>query len=318
MARGYFPGGGDGSAGSDEVTASSAQVLKGYTAITTDSNDEPMEGTIPSKAAQTYNVSASNQEISAGQYLSGKQTIRAVTTSNLTAANIRKNVRVTVGDSANASRIRDVTGSYSTVSGKTAAGAAQILSGYAAFANGSNQINGSIPLKAAATYTPGTSDQSIAKGYYLNGVQTIKGDANLVAANIVSGKKIFGVTGSASKYGTWSGNLTPSTTTTGYTSWYNNTQRTSYYNYVTKQNLGFTPILAYAGGSTGDSYNNPTNTAKGWAGMNLAYRAGTDKSGIYEVLTGGNISMTSTNMTLPTYTHGSTTPTRECVAVGYY
>ncbi|MGN1399725.1 MAG: hypothetical protein ACI4WG_06995, partial [Erysipelotrichaceae bacterium] len=49
--------------------------------------------------------------------------------------------------------------------------------------------------KAAATYTPGTSNQTIASGQYLTGTQTIKGDANLVASNIKSGISIFGVTG---------------------------------------------------------------------------------------------------------------------------
>lgn len=48
---------------------------------------------------------------------------------------------------------------------------------------------------AAATYTPKTSDQSIAASQYLSGAQTIKGDANLVAGNIKSGVSIFGVTG---------------------------------------------------------------------------------------------------------------------------
>lgn len=53
--------------------------------------------------------------------------------------------------------------------------------------------------KSAATYTPGTSDQTIPAGRYLTGAQTIKGDANLDADNIISGKSIFGVTGWAPK-----------------------------------------------------------------------------------------------------------------------
>lgn len=50
--------------------------------------------------------------------------------------------------------------------------------------------------KSAATYTPNTSDQTIAAGTYCSGTQTIKGDANLVAENIKSGVSIFGVVGS--------------------------------------------------------------------------------------------------------------------------
>lgn len=59
------------------------------------------------------------------------------------------------------------------------------------------KVTGSMTEKAAATYTPGTSDQKINANQYLTGEQTIKGDKNLVAANIVSGKSIFGVDGSA-------------------------------------------------------------------------------------------------------------------------
>lgn len=56
-------------------------------------------------------------------------------------------------------------------------------------------VGSGVTKKSAATYTPGTSDQSIASGQYLSGAQTIKGDANLVAGNIKSGVSIFGVTG---------------------------------------------------------------------------------------------------------------------------
>ena len=49
--------------------------------------------------------------------------------------------------------------------------------------------------KAAKTYTPSTKNQTIAKDTYLTGVQTIKGDANLIAQNIKSGVSIFSVSG---------------------------------------------------------------------------------------------------------------------------
>ena len=59
----------------------------------------------------------------------------------------------------------------------------------------STYIGSDVTKKSAATYTPKTTDQSIASGQYLSGTQTIKGDANLVAGNIKSGVSIFGVTG---------------------------------------------------------------------------------------------------------------------------
>ena len=57
-------------------------------------------------------------------------------------------------------------------------------------------VGSGVTKKSAATYTPGTSDQSIASGQYLSGAQTIKGDSNLIASNIKKGVTIFNVTGS--------------------------------------------------------------------------------------------------------------------------
>ena len=59
-------------------------------------------------------------------------------------------------------------------------------------------IGSEVTRKAAQTYIPTTTDQTIASGQYLTGVQTISGDANLVAENIKSGVEIFGVTGTHS------------------------------------------------------------------------------------------------------------------------
>ena len=67
-------------------------------------------------------------------------------------------------------------------------------------------VGSGVTKKSAATYTPGTSDQSIASGQYLNGTQTIKGDSNLTAANIKSGVNIFGVTGTYAGGGSSGGN----------------------------------------------------------------------------------------------------------------
>ena len=65
----------------------------------------------------------------------------------------------------------------------------------AGYHNGSGIVTQSITTKAVATYTPGTTDQAIAANQYLSGTQTIKGDTNLVAANIAKGKTVFNVAG---------------------------------------------------------------------------------------------------------------------------
>lgn len=78
--------------------------------------------------------------------------------------------------------------------GDANAAAGEILNGRTAYVGGV-KVTGNIQSKAAATYTPTTSDQTIAAGQYLGGAQTVKGDANLVSSNILKNVTIFGVTG---------------------------------------------------------------------------------------------------------------------------
>ena len=78
----------------------------------------------------------------------------------------------------------------------------------------STYVGSGVAKKAAATYTPGTSDQSIASGQYLSGAQTIKGDQNLLAANIKSGVSIFGVAGNYTGSGGAGSGLSMATGTT--------------------------------------------------------------------------------------------------------
>lgn len=59
----------------------------------------------------------------------------------------------------------------------------------------SNYVGSGVTRKSAQTYTPTTADQTIASGQYLTGAQTIKGDANLLAANIKKNVVLFSVTG---------------------------------------------------------------------------------------------------------------------------
>ena len=94
------------SSGQSAVTA--AAMLKGYSGFA--NGGAEVKGNINSKAAATYNTSASDRTIAAAQYLSGDQTIKGVTTENISAANIKKGVVVKVGDSNSAGRIKNVTG----------------------------------------------------------------------------------------------------------------------------------------------------------------------------------------------------------------
>ncbi len=157
--------------------ATADKILSGYTAYV---KGNTITGSIPSKGATTYTPGTVNQTIASGQYLSGAQTIKG--DANLVAANIAKG--------------KSIFGISGTYTSDANAVAGNILSGKTAYVNG-NKITGSIPSKGAATYTPGTSNQTIASGQYLSGTQTIKGDANLIASNIKKGVSIFGVTGTS-------------------------------------------------------------------------------------------------------------------------
>ena len=56
MGKILIPGSSGGGVGSDDVTAGKAQVLQGYKTVTTDSNDEVVEGTIPDKGVGNINA----------------------------------------------------------------------------------------------------------------------------------------------------------------------------------------------------------------------------------------------------------------------
>lgn len=107
--------------------------------------------------ATTYNVSSNNQTISSGRYLTGNQTIRGVTTSGLTAANIASGITVKVGDSADDDRITSVTGTFTSDANATAT---DIVSGKSGYVNGT-KINGSLVVN---NYYTGTNAPSSSLG----------------------------------------------------------------------------------------------------------------------------------------------------------
>lgn len=80
--------------------------------------------------------------------------------------------------------------------------AADILLNKTAYVNNEKLI-GTIPLKNSQEYVPTTISQTINAQQYLNGVQIILGDEDLIPENIKYGVEIFGVTG------THQGSITP-------------------------------------------------------------------------------------------------------------
>lgn len=141
----------------------------------------------PSESVQTA--------VNAGKYTTGAITVGAISSSYVGSGVTRKSATVItpqesaqVAVSANTYTTGDIT--VSAIS--------------------NTYIGSAITRKSAATYTPTTSDQTISGGQYLSGTQTIKGDSNLVASNILSGVSIFGVNGSVEIHKYYTGDSEPS------------------------------------------------------------------------------------------------------------
>lgn len=194
----------------NDATAIAADMLSGKTAYV---NGALVTGSIPSKSAANYTPGTTNQIITAGQYLSGAQTILG--DADLISANIKSGAN-----------IFGVAGAAAVVDTSTGdAVAANILSGKKAFVNGA-LVTGSIASKGAQTYTPGTADQTITSGQYLSGNQVISGDADLVSGNIRSGVNIFGVAGAAAVVSTSDATAVAADMLSGKTAYVNGTKIT--------------------------------------------------------------------------------------------
>lgn len=88
-------------------------VTEGYVSTGTARNTSvSLTASVTTQAAQTIHPSSSDQSIAASRYLTGAQTIKGVTTTNLTAENIKSGVTVKIGDSTDDDCVTSITGSY--------------------------------------------------------------------------------------------------------------------------------------------------------------------------------------------------------------
>lgn len=169
---------------SDATLTSGAQMPNGVTAY---ANGTKITGSAAENDSDDLTASGATVTAPAGFYAQAAS--KSVASGSATAPATISGSSATVSTGTNTLTLSKTISVTPTVS------AGYVASGTAG--NASVSLTASVTTKAAATITPGTSDQSIAAGTYCTGKQTIKGDSQLVSANIVAGHTIFNVQGSA-------------------------------------------------------------------------------------------------------------------------
>lgn len=174
---------------SDATLTSGSQMLAGVTSY--DASGTPITGTIVSKSSSDLTASGATVTVPAGNY--AEQATKTIASGTATAPSQLEINGASYHPTATQQFLVLTKQNTSITPNVTQAG--YISEGTAGQCNVTIVTN--VSAKAITTYTPTTSDQTISAGTFLKGAQTIKGDANLVASNIVAGKTIFGVAGSA-------------------------------------------------------------------------------------------------------------------------
>lgn len=172
---------------SDATLTSGESMLSGTTAY---ADGVKYTGTIASKASTDLTVSGATVTAPAGYY--GAAASKSVASGSATTPATTISVTPTISVNSQGLITASVEGSQGVTPNVSAGYVSKGTSGTITVSGSETE---QLTTKAAATITPGTSNQTIAAGTYLTGAQTISGDANLVAANIKSGVSIFGVEG---------------------------------------------------------------------------------------------------------------------------
>lgn len=154
-----------GGTDTSDATATAGDILSGKTAYVAAGK---VTGTIASKSSSNLTASGATVTVPAGYYPS--QASKSVATATQATPSI-------------------TVSSAGLITAKSTQSAGYVSSG-------TKSATKQLTTQGAQTITPGTSNKTIASGRYLTGTQTIKGDANLIPANIKKGVSIFGVAGS--------------------------------------------------------------------------------------------------------------------------
>lgn len=291
-------------ADTEAVTAKASDVL--LNKVIVDTNGDPLIGTMPNQETKTSTLNAGGSYTIPLGYHNGNGKI---TVNSLASQTTVQSGKIAIGASqvltgyegwANGNRITGTManqgqknstlncgGSYTIPAGyhngqgkvtvnslssqtSATAGAGDILTGKTAYVNGT-KLTGTLATLAGGTYKSTTANQTIScSGKKMTSNIVVTGDTNLVAANIVTGKTILGVNGTASTYHSATGTVTKNSPSSWRSVWDN----LSVYYY--KIALSFKPKFAlsyiavwsvWVGSMTSEGYPNVNVSAKvggGW------------------------------------------------------
>ena len=164
-----------------DANATASNILSGKTAYV---KGEKVTGTIASKGATTHYATTSDQTISAGQYLSGDQTIKKLTSSNLSAGNIKTGVTVTVNNGN--TNVYSVAGTF--CSDATLASAGSLLTGTIAYGKDGTKYSGSMANQGAKTSALNCGGSYTIPAGYHNGSGKITANSLSSQTGVDSGK----------------------------------------------------------------------------------------------------------------------------------
>ena len=160
-----------------QKTVTASKMLSGETAL--NNAGEDITGNIATKTSSNMTVSGATVTAPAGYYASNAS--KSVASGSATPAATISATGASVS-----------TGTNTLTLSKTVSNTPTVTSGYVSSGtagNSSVSLTASVTTQAAQTIHPSTSDQTIASGRYLTGIQTVKAVklTNLSASNIVSG-----------------------------------------------------------------------------------------------------------------------------------
>lgn len=197
MGKVSISGVGGAGAGSDECTATRAELLKGYAAITSDSDDEVVEGIL-----ELTGDASDSQVLDKKTYYNKDAKIkRTGTMQNIGAVSL----------SLNAGGSYNIPSGYHNGSGKITASslvsqtvgtasAGHILNGQTAWVNG-DKVTGNIASMGGQIVYPGASLQTVATANkFLTANVIVNPVSNLYAGNIREGVNVGGVVGNMKDY----------------------------------------------------------------------------------------------------------------------